>query len=267
MFKFIEKNLNQLFNNFHSQLHFQPLKPTNPSQPLFIYLPGMDGTGMLFHTQVTIWKHFDVRCLSMPKNDVSNWQTLTNKVLNLITQELTINPSRKIFLCGESFGGCLALKLVETAPNLFNHLILINVASSFRQRPWLNLGGIFTQFIPDFVYFNSTLILLPFLANLTKLKRSDRQELLKAMQSIPSKTVAWRISLLDNFTINENKLKFFKNLVLIIASQEDQILPSVEEAQKLSKIFLNQRIVILQNSGHSCLLEKDINLFKIIFNY
>lgn len=253
-----------MLNSFHSQIHFQPVKATNPEQPLFIYLPGMDGTGMLFHTQVSIWKYFDVRCLSIPKNDFSDWQTLTKKVLNLILNELKTNSQRNIFLCGESFGGCLALKLVETAPNLFKKLILVNPASSFKQRPWLNLGGSFTQFMPDFVYFNSTLILLPFLANLSKLKKGDRQELLKAMQSIPSKIVSWRVSLLENFTLNENKLNSFKNQVLIIASLEDQILPSIEEAKRLSKIFINKRIVILPNSGHSCLLEKDINLFKII---
>lgn len=254
-----------MFNSFNSQLHFQPLKPNNPQLPLFIYLPGMDGSGRLFYTQLKIWKSFDVRCLSIPKNDLSDWKTLAKKVLDLIKQELLYNNKRKVFLCGESFGGCLALKLIETAPDIFDSLILINPASSFKQRPFLSFGSIVTQFMPDFVYINSTLILLPFLGNLTNMKERNRQKLLKMIQSIPPQIVSWRLSLLENFFIDETLLNRFQNSVLIIASGEDKILPSTEEAQRLSKFFVNKRVVFLPNNGHTCLLEKDVDLYEIMF--
>jgi pimeloyl-ACP methyl ester carboxylesterase len=224
----------------------------------------MDGSGRLFHTQLKIWKSFDVRCLSIPKNDVSSWKTLTKKVLDLIKKELKYNAKRKVFLCGESFGGCLALKLIEIAPNIFDSLILVNPASSFKQRPLLNLGTIVTEFIPDFVYINSTVILLLFLANLTNIKRRNRQKLLKMIQSIPPPIVSWRLSLLEDFFIDETLLNRFQNSVLIIASGKDQILPSAQEAKRLSKFFVNKRIVLLANNGHSCLLEKDVDLYKIM---
>lgn len=248
----------------NSQLHFQPLKTTNSQQPLFIYLPGLDGTGKLLHTQVSIWQNFDVRCLCIPRDDVSDWKMLTAKVIQLIRKELKNNHDRQVYICGESFGGCLALKLIEVAPELCNYLILINAASSFRKRPWLNFGGTLTQIMPNFIYAYSTLILLPFLAKLELLKSSVRRDLLTVMQSLPSNIVSWRISLLEKFTLNCHQLQQFANPVLIIASEMDQILPSVEESQQLNNIFPNTKTFILAGSGHSCLLEKDVNLWKIL---
>lgn len=258
------KNITQLFNLNKTSLHFHPTVSNNSQQPLFIYLPGMDCTGKLLHTQISLWKHFDVRCLSIPHNDMNDWETLAIKVVNLIKNEWNHHHSRQIYLCGESFGGCLALKLIEIAPQLFSRLILINPASSFNQRPWLNLGSSLTHIMPDFVYINSTLFLLPFLGNLARIKSNVRKDLLKAMQSIPPKIVAWRISLLEKFKVNEIKLTKFSAPVLIVASGADQILPSIYEAKRLNKIFAYTNTFVLPDSGHSCLLEKGVNLYHIL---
>jgi pimeloyl-ACP methyl ester carboxylesterase len=224
----------------------------------------MDGSGRLLPTQGSLWKYFDVRCLSIPPDDLSDWEILRKKVIYLIKKELKTNSQRRIYLCGESLGGCLALKLIETAPKLFSGLILVNPASSFSQRPWLSLGATITQLMPDFVYFGSTLILLPFLGALERMEASERRALLKAMQSLPPHTVAWRISLLQNFSVNKTPLIRFTNPVLIVASTADRVLPSVEEAKKLTEFFSQADTVILPNSGHACLLEKGINLYQIM---
>lgn len=229
----------------------------------------MDGTGKLLHNQFCLWNNFEVRCLSIPSDDYSNWLNLTEKVILLIQQELNNNHFDHVYLCGESFGGCLALKLIENQPSLFDRLILINPASSFQKRSWLNLGSVITQVIPDFIYFNSTSILLPFLAKLERIKPHLHQDLLTAMQSISPKTVSWRISLLNQFNVINFKLRNFTRPVLIIASALDDILPSTEEASRLSLLFPNTQLKILPFSGHSCLLEKDINLYEILkqFNF
>ena len=59
-------------------------------------------------------------------------------------------------------------------------------------------------------------------------------------------------------------LNCFQNSVLIIASGEDKILPSTQEAQRLSQFFINKTVVLLPNNGHSCLLEKDVDLYEIL---
>ncbi|MDJ0658832.1 MAG: alpha/beta hydrolase [Crocosphaera sp.] len=233
--------------------------------PLLIYFPGMDGTGKLFHRQGEKLKDFfSIRCLSIPSNDQSDWSTLVENTVTLIKKELESYPHSSVYLCGESFGGCLALKVALAIPELMEKIILINPASSFNKRPFLKLGVELNRWVPDFVYKGSTVILLSFLGSLDRMKNRDSQALLAAMQSLPQEVVSWRLSLLRDFEINPDNLRQFKKPILLLASQEDKLLPSVEEAKELVDCFPNSRLTILPKSGHACLLENDVNLLKIL---
>ena len=103
-----------------------------PQLPLFVFLPGMDGTGQLFRTQTAgLEAGFDVRCLALSPTDLTSWDELAEQTVELIYQELD-KASRPVYLCGESFGGCLAMKVALLKPDLFTRIILVNPASSFR---------------------------------------------------------------------------------------------------------------------------------------
>jgi pimeloyl-ACP methyl ester carboxylesterase len=227
----------------------------------------MDGSGKLLKSQSQIWQNFDVRCVAIPPHHGIEWLELTQQLVTLIQQQLKVNGGREIYLCGESFGACLAIKLMEKMPDIFTKVILINSASAFRERPWLHWGTYVTRMMPDFIYRGSTLLLLPFLAKLEALNLRERQRLLRVMASLPPTTVSWRINLLEKFFLDQNKLNKYKKDVLIVASAEDQLLPSVEEAKRLKSLFTQSQISILPYSGHCCLLEKEVDLLKIIKKY
>ncbi len=240
-------------------------KAIHSEYPLFIYLPGMDGSGQLLRTQTDgLEAGFDVRCLAIPRDDLTNWDELTSSVLKLIYTEIVNTPQRPVYLCGESFGGCLAQKVAIAAPHLFKCIILSNPASSFRNRLFFDWGSQFTDFVPSFLYDFGALGLLPFLASLQRMSSSDRQELLKAMRSVPPETIRWRISLLREFYIDEYKLSQLTQPILLIAGANDRLLPSTTEALRLGNIFPNAKILVLTESGHACLLEKEINLYEIM---
>ncbi len=240
-------------------------KTINSDYPLFIYLPGMDGSGKLLQTQTDgLQAGFDVRCLAIPRDDLTSWDELTSSVLKLISAELKDTPKRSVYLCGESFGGCLAQKVAIAAPQLFKRIILLNPASSFRIRTFFDWGSQFTDFVPDFFYDLGSLGLLPFLAELPRISKSDRQKLLRAMRSVPPETIRWRISLLREFYIDEYKLSKLTQPILLIAGGNDKLLPSTTEALKLGNIFPNAKILVLRDSGHACLLEENLNLYEIM---
>ncbi|MGB3405657.1 MAG: alpha/beta hydrolase [Microcoleaceae cyanobacterium] len=260
------KLIQQSQNN--RQLRFLHPTKSRTDLPLFIYLPGMDGTGELFHRQVPkLSKSFDIRCLSIPPEDRSDWEDLTDKTLSLIEQERTQHPHRPLYLCGESFGGCLALQVALKASERLEHLILINPASSFRQRPWVRWGAGLTQYLPQPFYQLSVFGLLPFLASLGRIEQTDRQMLFNAMNSVPQETSAWRMELLRRFDVNENQLKQIKLPTLLIAGQADLLLPSVAEAEHLAKKLPLAEMLVLADSGHACLLEKKMDLHDILKVY
>ncbi|GAB4175399.1 MAG: alpha/beta fold hydrolase [Coleofasciculaceae cyanobacterium] len=237
----------------------------NSNYPLFVFLPGMDGTGQLLRSQTKgLETAFDVRALVIPPDDLNNWDELTVLVVNLIEAELKKGKPRSVYLCGESFGGCLAIKVALKAPHLFERIILINPASSFNQRPLLRCGAQLNRLIPEFLQSVSALVLLPFLCNLPRTAPRDRRALLEAMQSVPAKIANWRISLLTEFDVDERQLRRLSQPVLVIAGAADQLLPSVQEAERLVNYLPNAKMVILPHSGHACLLETDVCLFELM---
>ncbi|MBD2504946.1 alpha/beta fold hydrolase [Anabaena azotica] len=236
-----------------------------PEYPLFVYLPGMDGTGQLLRSQTAgLERGFDVRCLAIPRQDLTGWDTLTNNVLDLIHTELEKSSQRVVYLCGESFGGCLAMKVAIKAPKLFKRLILINPASAFKLRPWLDWLSQLVELVPECLYDVGALGLLPFLASLQRISDNIRHELLKTMRYVPAETVVWRLSLLREFDIEDEQLRSLTQLTLLIAGGSDRLLPSVNEITRLANIIPNSQPVILPDSGHACLLEEDVNLYEIM---
>ncbi|MBD2343708.1 alpha/beta fold hydrolase [Anabaena subtropica] len=236
-----------------------------PEYPLFVYLPGMDGTGQLLRSQTAgLEIGFDVRCLAIPRQDLTSWDVLTNNVLDLIHAELENSSQRPVYLCGESFGGCLAMKVATQAPKLFKRLILINPASAFKLRPWLSGFSQLTYLVPECFYDVGALGLLPFLVSLPRICRSVRHELLKTMRSVPSETVNWRLSLLREFDVSDEQLRSLTQTTFLIAGGSDRLLPSVIEVKRIGNIIPNTKTLILPNSGHACLLEQDVNLYEIM---
>lgn len=237
----------------------------NPNYPLFVFLPGMDGTGRLLRSQTKgLETAFDVRALAIPPDDLTNWEDLAGKVANLAEAELKDRPSRSVYLCGESFGGCLALKVALQTPQLFDRIILVNPASAFNLRPLLRWGSQLNRLVPELFYPVSALALLPFLSALSRTTPRDRRALLEAMQSVPAKTANWRISLVSEFDVDETQLRRLTQPVLIVAGAADNLLPSVLEAERLVNCLPNAKKVVLPESGHACLLEKDVSLFEIM---
>ena len=239
--------------------------PVQSNSPLFVYLPGMDGTGELLQSQIPgLASGLDIRCLSIPKNCLATWDVLAKNVLDLVHAELEKSCQRTIYLCGESFGGCLAIQVAIQSPQLFKRIILINPASALQQQSWFNWISQATQFVPSFLFDIGALGLLPFLASLERISPSDRHTLLTAMRSLPSETVNWRLSLLRDFQVDSKELQQLTQPILLIGSGSDRLLPSVSEINRLANIFPNTQSFILPHSGHACLLEKDVNLYQIL---
>lgn len=238
---------------------------TNPDVPLLIYLPGMDGTGKLFDRQTPgLEALFDIRRLAVAVDDLSNWEQFTEQIANLIQRELAQHPRESVYLCSESFGGCLAMKLMLHAPQLADHLILINPASSFKRYPLVYWGSHLVRPLPDVLHRFSCISFLPFLAALERMEVADRQALLEAVQSVSQETSIWRLSLLREFQVSEPELQRITQTTLVVASGRDRLLPSVQEAEHLIQHLPSARMHLLPYSGHACLLEAEVNLYKIL---
>ncbi len=246
--------------------HFLPPQNPQPNAPIFIYLPGMDGTGQLLRHQIPLLEQsFDVRRLSIPVDDLTDWDGLATRIAFLIQAELGAEtPRRVLYLCGESFGGCLALKLAVMMPELCDRLILVNPASSFRRQLWLRSIASFKELLPANLYPLSCIALLPFLANLNRIDAQDRDQLLRVMQSVEFKSAMWRVSLLDQFEVTIQQLQRLKQPTLVITSGNDRLLPSQIEGKFLAQQIPRSSLHFIPEGGHAVLLERDVILHEIL---
>jgi pimeloyl-ACP methyl ester carboxylesterase len=199
-----------------------------------------------------------VRWFVIPPDNLNDWNSLAAEVIRLTQAELT--SARPVYLCGESFGGCLALQVIMTCPELYNRLILVNPASSYASVLWLNFGSFLLPWTPQWLYDISSFAAVPVLAKPTRVSLPGLWGLMQSVQSAPKQTAEQRLVLLRQFEVNPEKLRQFTQPTLLIAGQQDRLLPSVVEAQRLAKFFPQAQVRILPHSGHACLVETEVNL-------
>ncbi|MFB2920949.1 alpha/beta fold hydrolase [Aerosakkonema funiforme] len=245
--------------------YFLNSSATKFGYPILVFLPGMDESVVLARLQTAgLEVGFDVRYLIIPPAFLCDWDELTKIAIDLIQSQLKPLVSSSIYLCGESFGGCLALKLMLAAPNLFKKVVLVNPASSFNRRPWIHWGSLISRLLPEWLYQITSIGFLPFLASLGRMTPENRQILFKSVRSVQIENSVQRLSMMRHFHISSKELQQFYKPVLLIASQGDRLLPSVPEAKRLQRDLPNAEVVILPHSGHACLLETDVNLYQIM---
>ncbi|WP_448561672.1 alpha/beta fold hydrolase [Trichothermofontia sp.] len=233
--------------------------------PLLVYLPGMDGMGTLFQAQIPhLQRWFTIRGLAIAPDLNLDWFTLAQRLATLIIQEQQFTPQRPIYLCGESFGGCLALQLAMQFPRLVDRLILVNPASSLSRQFWLHGSGWLAQILPPWLFDLSCLAFVELLVNQERVTPALYHTLLQTVRSLPQATVAGRLEQLRRFAPSANALQQVQPPTLILASGADRLLPSVAEARYLQRQLPQARSHYLPNSGHACLLEPDVQLHVIL---
>ena len=244
-------------------LSFLQHRTARPDLPLFVFFPGMDGTGRLFDRQVdSLAAKFDVRCLAIAGDDLSNWSGLVDRSIDIISTELA--AGQDLYLCGESFGACLAMQVAAQIETKINELVLVNPASSFGRLPWLAGGSALSGLLPDAMYPLSARILVNFLINAARVVPRNRQDLIDAMLSVQPQTAAWRLSLLRQFQADEIVPALLDIPILLIAGELDRLLPSPLEVRILGRMLPKSKTILLPSSGHACLLEKDIRLIDML---
>lgn len=244
-----------------SPILFAPILP-QPEKPLMVLLPGLDGTGQLFGPQVgRLASHFDLRCLRIPEANRQDWQSLADRVAGLIRDE---QLTRAIYLCGESYGGCLALKIALSQPGLVDRLVLINPASSLRRQFWSSLMMQASRYVPAWMYGLSGSVALTLLANFDRIRGDWQRRFIETVRPISQDCVAWRLAMLYQFAVAPEALEDLTIPTALIASDRDRLLPSVQEAQRLQTLIPQSLLYRLPESGHVCLIEEEVNLTQCL---
>nr|XP_023876718.1 acyltransferase-like protein At3g26840, chloroplastic isoform X2 [Quercus suber] len=267
---------------------FTPLEcgPPLKNSPLLLFLPGILSVGIgLIKNHCRIGKIFETWCLHIPVMDRTPFTDLVKQVEKTIRSENYRSPNRPIYLVGESFGGCLALAVAASNPDIDLVLILANPTTSISRsqlQPLMTL----LEFIPNRLPFSPPNMLnlmtgqplrmaiesvvkgLPLQQTVGEL--SQDLEAISSYLSVladilPRETLRWKLQMLKSGSaVSNSRLHAVKAQTLILSSGRDQLLPSQEEGERLCHVLPKCEIRKFNNSGHFLLLEDGIDLVTII---
>ncbi|XP_024977581.1 acyltransferase-like protein At1g54570, chloroplastic [Cynara cardunculus var. scolymus] len=256
------------------------------NSPLLLSLPGVDGTGLslLLHHH-RLGEIFDIWCLHIPSTDRTPFTDLVKLVETTIRSENSHFPSRPIYIVGESVGGCLALAVAARIPHIDLVLVLANPATSFGKSQLQPLLPIL-KIIPDHIYSG-----LPYVMSLmtgvpSRMVMSTAQKELPSQQTIIDiseavgalfsylsdfadvltvEMVLWKLKMLESACAYSNScLHSVSAQTLILASGNDQLLPSLQEGERLRRILPKCQIRAFSGCCHALFLEEDFDLVTVI---
>ena len=225
-----------------------------------LYLPDIALTDAAIKKQVQSLSQFTVKSLVVPPDDCTKFDGLASLVATTI--ELSEHP---VILIGDSFGGTLALFVAHRckSPRL-SGIVLINPATSVELS---NIPFIVPQLealsrLPTplaTAAYNAPLpvALAATLSGSQPLLSLELSQL--TSDALPLPTLLFRLSILREAATIVSRPSALSSLTLpveLLASTEDRLLPSVEEARRLARDLPNARIQLLRGSGHAPLLEE-----------
>ncbi|KAK3241622.1 hypothetical protein CYMTET_48630 [Cymbomonas tetramitiformis] len=262
-------------NSSHEAPHFVAPLGVRRHLPLFIFLPGLDGTGLYLASQLdNLKEHYDVRCLAIPPTDRLSYTELADIVFDFICRERAARGTgvggcsggSLVTVAGESFGAPIGLTLAVSHPEAAQILLVINSGSSLRRHPLLFYGSYLVPLIPDALYEGGAYSIAPFLSDIRRMGEENRKLIMPplSVQIVPKDTVNHRVRLMADFTLSDASISGIKAETLCIASGRDRLLASLAESRRLSALIPSCQVHIIHEASHTALLEKETDLAAIL---
>lgn len=162
-----------------------PRRGARTDLPLLMYLPGLDGTGLLLGEKFSeLSELFDIECLANP----AATRTSHDGVLAIVAERLRVareESRRPVYVLGESFGGVLAMGMALDYPELVDRVILVNPATSYDRSVWPNVAPNLLAELPDELYSALPYVLAPILGDPIALARR------RARDKVPEGAAPW----------------------------------------------------------------------------
>lgn len=265
-------------------------------KPIAVYLPGLDGFGISATQQYEdLAESFEVWRMTISSDDKSSFQQLISSVTDFI--RTLDDETRPITLIGESFGGLLApavaLHLQNSSPNHLEGMVLINPATSFDETQWSTLGPLLASlrhlpsipnlpnaysvfgglalmtFVPDRLQFQKIISMLLGM-DLTSMSFNEAMSVTRdgfglLEERLPAEVVSLRVGqwLPVGSSVVNPRLSTLNVPTLVIAGEDDVMLPSKQEANRLVDVMPNCTKLMVRGAGHF-VLDDRVNLTEAI---
>jgi len=227
--------------------------------PTVVMVPGMDGTALLFYRQVPLLaRRFSVAAYPLPDDPDLDMDGLVADLDGLIRE----TASSRVILCGESFGGALAMSYALAHPDSLAGLVVINSFPRVRDRLRLRLAPLALRLVP---WGTMTLVRRFTESRLHSphVNREDLAEFHERAKTIGREGYIRRLEILADYDIRD-RLGEITVPTLLLAADHDQLVDSVDEARFMAERIPDAEMRVLEGYGHVCLINHDLDLLDYV---
>jgi pimeloyl-ACP methyl ester carboxylesterase len=245
----------------HRLEHLRDLAAGDDDVPPIVLVPGIDGTALLFYRQLpTLASRFDVVAFPLPAVDphLMTMASLADDLAALVGEI----SGRGAILCGESFGGALAMTTALRHPDAVRGLVIVNSFPRIDQRVKLRVAPALLKAMPWGA--------MPLVRRYTSAHLhsphalpEDIHEFLERAKQIDRDAYIRRLEILQDFDIRDD-LHLLDVPTLFLAGDLDRLLPSVRWARYMHERVAASRVHVLEGYGHVCLINHDLDLIEFI---
>lgn len=228
--------------------------------PAVVLVPGMDGTGQLFHRQVPLLsRSYRVATYAL-RNDAPSMDVLVGDLARTIDE---VDPlDGRAIVIGESFGGALALSLALAAPERVRALVVLNSFPHFTPQFRLRLAYWGLSAVPWGV-MGLVRRLTAFRMHSRHTHAEDIQRFMELTARASRAGYLNRLGLLRQYDVR-HRLHEIRVPTLFLAADEDHLVPSVTEARFMAVRVPGAVVRVLAGHGHVCLIAPDLSLEQIL---
>lgn len=243
--------------------HYDP-QPTQTGEGAAVVLvPGLDGTGRLFHRQTPLLAR-SYRVATYALRDHAD--TMDQLVADLGGVVDIVSPvERRAIIIGESFGGALSLSFALAHPDRVSALVILNSFPFFAPQYRLQLA-IWGLGILPWGAMGLVRRLTAFRLHSRHTHRQEVRQFMAVTAEASRDGYINRLKLLRAYDVR-HRLSELRVPTLFLAAELDHLVPSVEQARYMSARVPGAVMRILAGHGHICLIAPDVDLHAILHEW
>ena len=240
-----------------AQLHV-----TGSGAPL-IFVPGLDGTGLLFYRQTRNLMHrFRIITFRL-RDDAPDMATLVADLVRHLDR--VVPDGAPVVMVGESFGGALAMSFAAAHPERVRELVILNSFTRITPRAKLFLALAAMRLVP-WGTMQWVRRLTAWRLHSAHTHREEIDRFLLLTRGTTRDGYRNRLRILTRYDIRP-ALPQLRMPTLYLAADEDHLIASVHEARVMAARVPGATLRILRGHGHCAFLAPDIDLDQLLHEW
>jgi pimeloyl-ACP methyl ester carboxylesterase len=233
------------------------------SGPPLIYVPGLDGTGMLFYRQARVLSHrFRVITFRL-RDGALDMATLVADIAQHLDR--AVPDGTPAIVVGESFGGALAMHFALAHPERVRGLVILNSFS--RITPVIKLHAAIAGIsLMPWKTMQIVRRLTAWRLHSPHTHQDEIQRFLALTAATTREGYLNRLRILTRYDLRD-RLGELRVPTLYLAADADHLIPSVAQATYMVSRVPHATMRILQGHGHGCFLAPDMDLNVLLHEW